>query len=104
MFIYRNLRSFSGRKLSTRRPPKVKASGFLWMRKQSARMLEFEIGNPAIITDQWDYLVESSRNCFNAPGFREVTEQAGRWLSPTRRLSGSPRFPFHANLSLVDIP
>jgi hypothetical protein len=48
-------------------------------------MLESEIGNPAIITDQWDYLQENLRNCSNVPGFHEVTEQAGRWLSPNRR-------------------
>src|SRR5438094_5965150 len=104
MSIYQSWGKSSGRKLSDRRRAKRRGVAFLWMRNQSAHMLEFGIGNRAIITNRWVYLPESSRSCFNAQGFREVIEQAGRWLSPTRRLSGWPHFLFPANLPLVDVP
>jgi len=57
---------------------------FLWMQIQSDRVLESETGSLAIITNLWDYRLENSKNCFNAHGFREVTDQAGRSLSPIR--------------------
>src|SRR5438477_10564705 len=74
------------------------------MRNRLGRMLELEIGNPAIITDRWGCLPESSRNCFSAPGFHGVTDHGGPLLLQIRRLSGWPHFPFPANSLLVDIP
>src|SRR5215471_6020424 len=74
------------------------------MRNQSGRMLESEIGNPAIITDRWDFPPVSSRNCSNVPGFHGATEQGGPLLLQTRRLSGLPHFRFPVNLLLVDVP
>src|SRR3989442_15477585 len=74
------------------------------MRNRLGRMLELEIGNPGIITDRWDYPPESSRNCFNAPGFHGVTACGGPLLLPIRRLSGWPHFPFPASSFLVDVP
>src|SRR5437870_8264453 len=74
------------------------------MRNRLGRMLESGIGNPAIITDRWGYPPESSRNCFNAPGFHGVTACGGPLLLQVRQLSGWPRFPFPANSLLVDVP
>src|SRR5438132_10060841 len=74
------------------------------MRNRLGRMLELEIGNPAITTDRWGYLLESSRNCFNVPGFHGVTACGGPLLLPIRQLSGWPHFPFPANSFLVDVP
>src|SRR2546422_5718169 len=74
------------------------------MRNRLARMLTLEIGSRAIITGRWDYQPENSRNCSNAHGFRGVTACGGPLLLQTRRLSGSPHFPFPANSPLVDSP
>src|SRR5207249_3313912 len=82
--------------------PWVNAS--LQMGNPLGRMLQSGIGNRVIITGRWDYQLGSSRNCFNAHGFHGVTGCGGPLLLQTRRLSGSPRFPFPANSPLVDSP
>jgi hypothetical protein len=55
------------------------------MRNQLGHMLESGIGNPAIITDRWDCLPESSRNCFSAPGFLGVIDHGGPLLLQIRQ-------------------
>src|SRR2546427_8054890 len=74
------------------------------MRNRLARVLTLEIGNRVIFTGRWDYRLGSLRNCFNAHGFRGVTVCGAPLLLWTRRLSGSPHFPFPANSPLVDSP
>src|SRR5215468_3767432 len=74
------------------------------MRNPSGPMLESETGTQVITTVLSDYPAGNSRNCSNAPGFHEATEQGGLLLLRTRRSSGWPHFPSPANLLLVDIP
>src|SRR5262249_28079233 len=103
LFIYRNWARSSEPKSLIRNGAKRRTTVYLSMGIRSGRVLKSETGNLAIITDPWDYLLGNSRSCFSAHGFQEVTEQAGRWLSSSRRLSGWPHFPFPANLPLVDV-